>query len=265
MANTKGTPIGGAARGRTPPGTPTLKERWNAARAAGDRMFDPGVACVNGHDALRWANNGICVECKRARDNAYNAAHTEEHLARTRKSVAARPDAVRSYRQAYYKANKETAIERARLWGEANPERQKASRLRSYQRNRSVRLAAARARHAANPEPFRAARRKWKRNNPHKVRAAYNLRRSREIGAQSGDRRSYAAFIAWSRLANRIPCYWCKRLTRKQNRHLDHVIPLAKGGADSVGNLCVSCPPCNQRKNAKMPEEFAGQSEFHLI
>lgn len=47
-------------------------------------------------------------------------------------------------------------------------------------------------------------------------------------------------------------------------RHLDHVIPLARGGADTVANLCVACEPCNRRKHSKLPEEYSGQAELQF-
>lgn len=33
--------------------------------------------------------------------------------------------------------------------------------------------------------------------------------------------------------------------------HIDHVIPLARGGADSEENLQLLCRPCNLRKGAR--------------
>jgi len=60
-------------------------------------------------------------------------------------------------------------------------------------------------------------------------------------------------------------CYYCKRRFRG-TIHIDHVIPLSKGGRHTVANLCASCPPCNLEKQAKQPDEFtvAGQSFLRL-
>ena len=53
-------------------------------------------------------------------------------------------------------------------------------------------------------------------------------------------------------------CWWCQKLVG-DNYHLDHRIPLARGGRDILANLVVSCPECNKDKRAKMPWEFAGR------
>jgi len=36
--------------------------------------------------------------------------------------------------------------------------------------------------------------------------------------------------------------------------HVDHIIPLARGGANELRNYEALCPECNLRKGAKMPE-----------
>jgi 5-methylcytosine-specific restriction endonuclease McrA len=35
--------------------------------------------------------------------------------------------------------------------------------------------------------------------------------------------------------------------------HLDHWIPLKRGGTHVMANVRVLCPPCNLSKNARMP------------
>lgn len=315
---------GSSARWRTPAGTPSIKERWTTARLSGARTFDPGVECVNGHTSLRWANNGICIACKRARDNAYNAEHKEEHGARSKRSTANRPDEVKAYRKDYYCANREVAIERTRAWAKQNPDRiRDRNRKRLEARGPTPRQLAT-AERAAMPKPIkpvtlvqlraaamaagavkfdaglpcrrghssqryassgecvacckaaeiasreanrpksRARLRRYYAANPEKALANVHHRRARKLNAEIGCRKSYAVFSKWARNAKCLRCYWCHRQTKVKKRHLDHIIPLAKGGADSVANLCVSCPNCNRRKSAKLPFEFVGQAEMSL-
>lgn len=53
-------------------------------------------------------------------------------------------------------------------------------------------------------------------------------------------------------------CYWChSELNEKY--HLDHYIPLSRGGKHTISNIVISCPSCNLSKQDKMPEEFARQ------
>ena len=41
-----------------------------------------------------------------------------------------------------------------------------------------------------------------------------------------------------------------------QDMHLDHYIPLAKGGADELSNIVAACLECNLSKGTKHPSEF---------
>jgi 5-methylcytosine-specific restriction endonuclease McrA len=51
-------------------------------------------------------------------------------------------------------------------------------------------------------------------------------------------------------------CYWCKKLTRPQERHVDHKQPLAVGGEHVAGNLCIACVECNLVKGDTDPNKF---------
>lgn len=70
--------------------------------------------------------------------------------------------------------------------------------------------------------------------------------------------------IAYIKTEPQLKCYWCKKITPKRSRHVDHIIPLSRGGAHAPHNLACSCRSCNLSKNAKMPEVFAGQYELAL-
>ena len=52
----------------------------------------------------------------------------------------------------------------------------------------------------------------------------------------------------------------CRRQLLKAGTHLDHVVPLARGGLHEDANLQLLCPPCNLNKHAKDPDEWAQQN-----
>jgi hypothetical protein len=49
-------------------------------------------------------------------------------------------------------------------------------------------------------------------------------------------------------------CAYCKAEERYvyTTLHIEHIIPVAKGGTDAEDNLCLSCPWCNQSKGSKI-------------
>lgn len=51
---------------------------------------------------------------------------------------------------------------------------------------------------------------------------------------------------------NKYKCQSCGRSTHEVKLHVDHVVPLAKGGTDDISNLCLLCQYCNLRKGSKV-------------
>lgn len=162
----------------------------------------------------------------------------------------------------YYVANRERIRQRKMARHRADPsiarEQARASRGR--------RLAKVRATNAA----YRAANRRkrseqaavYARAHPESRRAYEAARRARKRGLSPSDKKAHFEYVKWTRTARAVPCYWCRRQTKKGARHIDHIIALSAGGTDAPANLCVACPSCNIRKGAKSPAEFAGQSEI---
>lgn len=60
-------------------------------------------------------------------------------------------------------------------------------------------------------------------------------------------------------------CFWCSEVLMKY--HVDHVVPVSRGGTHEPINLVVTCPTCNLRKNDRLPWEWLPaqypQSLFH--
>ena len=51
-------------------------------------------------------------------------------------------------------------------------------------------------------------------------------------------------------------CVYCGAPLELEMATIDHVYPLARGGAHTPGNLVVACGPCNRMKGDMLPHEF---------
>lgn len=78
-------------------------------------------------------------------------------------------------------------------------------------------------------------------------RRAKDARRARLAGAPRIERIDRESII----MRDGSRCYLCGSDLPRQAITLDHVIPLARGGAHAEDNLRVACRPCNSRKGAR--------------
>lgn len=49
-------------------------------------------------------------------------------------------------------------------------------------------------------------------------------------------------------------CAYCR--VSLTSYHIDHIIPVSRGGTHALANLCCACPPCNSQKNALTGDEY---------
>ena len=59
----------------------------------------------------------------------------------------------------------------------------------------------------------------------------------------------------WVNLINRGICHYCERKFPPAKLTMDHVVPLARGGTSSPGNIVPACPDCNRDKKLETPAE----------
>lgn len=107
-----------------------------------------------------------------------------------------------------------------------------------------------------NPERASASRREYDRKHPEVRRDIFSRRKARIRSATIGDKKAIREFYKWVATATVIMCHWCGKLVPMGSRTVDHVVPIAKGGAHSVSNCVPCCRRCNCRKSAKLPHEF---------
>lgn len=99
--------------------------------------------------------------------------------------------------------------------------------------------------------------RKYRSENPEKVREFRQRRSGKKIGRlPTGTVKKIGARQKWM-------CVVC-RISIKDAYHADHITPISKGGDHSPLNIQLLCPTCNVRKSAKDPIDFM-QSRGYLL
>jgi 5-methylcytosine-specific restriction endonuclease McrA len=208
------------------------------AKAIGLKTYFTGKPCKNGHVAERFTGCGSCVECKAARAASWAAAN---------------PEKVRDIAAAYRKANPGKRRACFATWYAANSEKVRA-RAADYRTENAEKVAARmKVYRKSNPEKVRASSTAWKAANREKLREYWRNRRARKRGAEGKCTAKEAAAI---REAQKDRCAYC-RVKIKGGGHLDHIIPLARGGTNWPSNQQWLCEPCNLSKQAADPIEFA--------
>jgi HNH endonuclease len=195
------------------------------AKTRGLSKYFTGTPCKHGHIVERWTINWTCLSCRLVHDKKYREANPKKRREFHRRWRAANPKKVRAQASKWYTEHKEKALEKARNW------------------------------HAANPEKVAASSKKWRLANLEVYRVHVRARRARQRGALGSHTAAEVSDLLirqkW-RCAN-AAC----RISLKERRSLDHIMPLRRGGSNDITNLQWLCPRCNSRKNAKHPIEWA--------
>ena len=83
-------------------------------------------------------------------------------------------------------------------------------------------------------------------------RASWHRRR---VPRHSGGRVLSAQDVQRQHAAQKGKCYYCGHNLGKPY-HVDHVIPLSRGGSNAPENLVLACPHCNLTKKDRLPHEW---------
>jgi 5-methylcytosine-specific restriction endonuclease McrA len=167
----------------------------------------------------------------------------------------------------YFEANKEKILKRRELalskqervrdylhrWHQQNKERRavRAKELSADPIRKKRRVIATLKCRSKNPQKYRAYMSAYQKRNRAKMNAHAAKRRALEKAATI-NLRSIEAWMAQVKARRFSKCYYCGERVRPNEIHFDHIVPISKGGAHAVENLCVSCAPCNQHKSASL-------------
>lgn len=60
----------------------------------------------------------------------------------------------------------------------------------------------------------------------------------------------------WKRRLAKGVCHYCGRRTAPGNLTMDHIVPIARGGCSTKGNVVPACKECNNKKKQLLPMEW---------
>jgi len=210
------------------------------------------------------------------------AKTAEEILADKRAEYHRNRDKYIAQKKRRYLENKEYILTKNKEWAKNNRARSNAivkkckdknrekvrDWNREYQRNYMV----------ENYDKYRASIDNYTKRNPaivaarkadyrHRNRdkeAAWAAKRNLAIGDAKKNPQIIQLIYSW-KAAKDTKCYYCNKPLFGKSVHIDHIVPLSRGGKHEIGNLCAACQPCNSSKHNKLPHEWRKEGQLLLV
>jgi 5-methylcytosine-specific restriction endonuclease McrA len=205
----------------------------------------------------RSRKDGLADRCKTCR-NEYRQTNVERLNEYAREYYARNPERINARQREYNSTHKDRIAARKRDYYFSNKERIKEYRSANADRMREQ----SRIYRVVNADRIRERKRTYRQSEHGKAghRAESHKRRSRIVAAGGMHTANDIGSIrrAQTDKRGRLICWWCSRPIHG-NYHIDHRIPLTRGGSNDPGNLVISCPTCNLRKHDKLPQEWNGR------
>lgn len=153
---------------------------------------------------------------------------------------------------AWRKNNLDRERENNRKWRLEHPEQSRATRHAYYEEHIEQHRALGKKWNRRNRKRVNALSREWAKAHPEQIRKNAHCRRARIRNATG----SHTAMdIIVLNINQRNKCAYCG-CSLGDDYHVDHVIPLSRGGSDDFDNLALACPHCNASKNDRLLSEW---------
>ena len=206
------------------PDLPILSRK--EALSTGAAYYFEGRPCAKGHLDKRLTSDAQCATCKAGSITTWRLENKPR---------------MHEYNRQRYESDPVSARKRSRDWYEKHRE---DAQFQTLNRKRAF---------------------DWRKDHPEEVIAGVNRRRARKL--QAGGSHT-AEDIRRIRRQQRDKCAYCKKLLNGRGE-VDHIKPLAptdgsKPGTNHASNLQLLCMPCNRRKRARDPIDFAQSIGFLL-
>jgi 5-methylcytosine-specific restriction endonuclease McrA len=202
-------------------GTPRLPCEFHKRKRSGDGLYE-------------W-----CKECV----GAYYEENKSQINHKNKLRYAERRDAYLATKRAYREAHRLDLAAKGRAYRHANKQaiskKQLEHRRELADEERARRKEYGRAWRAAHPEVMKVSRKLSLDRRRYQVNGSYT----------AAEWRSKCEYWGWA-------CYLCRKPLTTKTMHIEHRIPLSRGGADWLANVAPACAPCNLAKRTKTEAEF---------
>lgn len=163
-----------------------------------------------------------CKECVKTANNKYNREHSKERL---------------DYQQVWKANNREYVRKREAQYRKDKPELIAAKEKRYRERH---------------PEKLQEKGRNYRRARPEYFLSKVQERRALEVSGGDGTVTAELLRILLDQQEGK--CGYCR--AELKEKHLDHIVPLTRGGLHTANNVHWTCPKCNQSKGNKLEEDW---------
>lgn len=184
-----------------------------------------------------------------AYDLKHRQWHQEELAERKRQYYMKNRAREIAKRRAYYRANKEAYLEACKRYAKLHPEVRRAANRKYYYKDLE----------ASRKKSRDSARRRYPQKRKEIIAREIVRGAARRSLIQLGskeDRKQAVSLILGLRANPETRCAYCDILLLGKRVHIDHILPLSRGGRHCVENLCASCETCNISKGDRTPEEW---------
>jgi 5-methylcytosine-specific restriction endonuclease McrA len=223
------------------------------ARSAGLTRYFTGKPCPQGHVVERRVSNWKCLQCARDEFSATMRVDPVRSRARAKAYAKRHPEKVATYKQRWAAENDQCLREQRREFRSRNAERLKTDKRNYYFANRERELAKAALWQRTNTDKVKVRNAKWATANPDAVRSTVRRRRARLRGAEGNHTGSDILALFDQQQGFCAAC----SVDIRNAYHVDHKMPLSRGGSNGPENLQLLCQFCNCSKGARTMKEWA--------
>ena len=194
------------------------------------------------------------VEAKRKYARDYRAAHLNEKTEYLRRYNATHKEQARANNQRYREEHRTEIREYQRRYRAEHREQIRENDRRYRTSHLNEHRAEGRRYYARHHDERRARQREYLKKHPEFARAYVTRRRARKHAADGNFK---PKDVRRQLRSQKGRCYWCNAKLNGEH-HIDHVIPLSRGGSNGPDNIVIACPICNLSKGDKLPHEWEG-------